>query len=222
MKTFYTLVPLALLAVMISAADAPSPAPQNPPENRGPATPEVRGEKNGGNLPQSGDANLMYRQRMATGKVTDMKEAEITVEGKTETHLLAKLSTFGDRSIVVDLGPRAGLKSEIKNGDEIAAFGTVGRLNERPLIVASKIATIIPIEGRQDIYESIPANYEQSNASNSDRSLARDALQSSNAQQNGQPTYVQEGQPTYVRSEQPPAFLQERLARMERSDCCCR
>jgi hypothetical protein len=173
MKKFYGILPVVLMAAIAWASDAPT----QPNEN---AQPENRDQNQAEQSKAPKQATLTYRQRMITGKVADMKEADVATEGKTENHFLAKVNTHDNRVVVVDLGPRSGLKAEIKPGDEIAAFGITGRLNQRPLIVASKVATIVPIEGREEIYESIPASYERSEGATPNERFAEEALRKSN------------------------------------------
>jgi len=147
--------------VVLFAADDKNPPPNQPPPPQ--ATDQDKDKDNlaKGDEHSKGpkEENLTYRQRMVFGTVKDVKDIDVTAEGKTENHMLAKLETQDKQLIVVDLGPRGGLKSEVKAGDEIAAFGIAGRLRQKPLIVASKIATIVPIEGREPIFESVPASF---------------------------------------------------------------
>jgi len=170
MNKFLAILP-AIFALALSAADAPAtPAPTARPDD--PAQ---------GDALKNGAESLHYRQRIVTGKVTDMKDTDVTAEGKTENHLLAKVTTFTNRVVIVDLGARKALKNEIKTGDEIAAFGITGRLNELPLVVASKVATIMPIEGREEIFESIPVdNNPKTEGANSSERLSKEAIQKSN------------------------------------------
>ena len=113
------------------------------------------------------------------GKVADTKEAEVTAEGKKETHFLAKITTYDNHTVIVDLGDKSALKTEVKSGDEIAAFGVTGRLNQRPLILAAKFATIVPIEGREEIFESVPVS-NQNDSANSNQQFSQQALERSN------------------------------------------
>lgn len=183
MYRLYPLATIVLASCLASAADNPAP----PPNPNQPPPGEQRDQAN--NL-QPGHENLSYRQRLVTGKVDEVKEIDVSSDGKkTENHLLAKMTTYGGRMVIVDLGPREGLKSEVKAGDELAAFGITGRLNERPLIVASKIATIVPIQGREDVFESIPVSYDnQSENSSNNAQFGKDAINRSNAADAGRPT----------------------------------
>jgi len=157
MKKFCALIPF-LFAVVLFAADDKNPPPNQPP-------PPQATDKDKDNLAKDEhskgpkEESLSYRQRMVFGTVKDVKDIDVKAEGKTENHMLAKLEMHDKQMIVIDLGPRGGLKSEVKAGDEIAAFGIAGRLHQKPLIVASKIATIVPIEGRDQIFEAVPASY---------------------------------------------------------------
>jgi len=210
MKHVLQLVLVAVVSTSLCAADGPNQPPQRDDQRQADAPND--------NL-KPGQENLTYRQRMVTGKVNEIKEIDVTADNKNENHLLAKVTTVNNNVVIVDLGPRASLKNEVKAGDEIAAFGITGRLNERPLIVASKIATITPIEGREEIYESIPVNYDRNaqnnqNAGTSNERFAQDALQRSNANDNRlnenrsnanrSNTYVGGSQPSG-----PPPFLRE-------------
>jgi len=173
MKAFYAILPLAMAALISSAADQPGQGNQgqgnqgnqgqgNQQNQNAPHLTEQQRQENAQKpLPSEGNTQFTFRQRMVTGQVMDTKEADITTEGKSENHLLAKVKTYTGHVVIVDLGTKSALKNDIKNGDEIAAFGVTGRLNERPLVVASKVATIQPIQGREDILESIPASYMQ-------------------------------------------------------------
>jgi len=174
MKAFYAILPLTMMAVLATAADTP-------PENRD----EKKQENAAKPLPDQANAKFTYRQRMVTGSVMDLKEADITADGKSENHLLAKVQTYGGHVVIVDLGAKAALKNEIKTGDEIAAFGITGRLNERPLVVANKVATIMPIEGREEIFESVPVNFDDRQGNNaqdmkSNHQFSQEALRRSN------------------------------------------
>ncbi len=179
------LIPFFCLALSVSAADESQPKPDRPP-----LTPEQRDPKLSEN--DKGEQNLTYRQRMVTGQVTDTKETEVTAEGKTENHFLAKVTTYGNRVVIVDFGQKSALKNEIKAGDEIAAFGITGRLNQLPLVVASKFAHIQNIEGREDIYEAVPINTDnRSDNSNTptdlatnNKSFSEEALRRSNNNDN--------------------------------------
>jgi len=183
MKQVLQILITGLMSTCLWAADEVNPNQPPPPREEQQAAKEEK--------LKPGNENLTYRQRMVTGKVDEVKEIDITADGKAENHLLVKVTTLNKHVVIVDLGPKAGLKNEIKAGDEIAAFGITGRLNERPLIVASKFAQIMPIEGRDDIYESIPVSYNQDGqnqqnqqgqtADASNQRFAQDALQRSNA-----------------------------------------
>jgi hypothetical protein len=178
MKTLYAAFLAALVSMTIYAADEP---------RQGDAAGQALNE-------HPKDEKLTYRQRMVAGKVTDMKEADVTQDGKNENHVLLKVETFQGRTLIVDVGPKAGMRHELKTGDEIAAFGVAGRLNERPLIVASKIAHIMPIEGREDIYETLPADFDKeagyNQNMNSNQQLAKEGLRQSNENAVGIPRQV--------------------------------
>ncbi|HLX62367.1 MAG TPA: hypothetical protein VKX17_13905 [Planctomycetota bacterium] len=155
MSRHFLIFPVALLSFTLFAADTPT----TPNESSADKDKAAQSKE-----PKQQD--LSYRQRIVTGKIAGMKDAEVKAEGKTETHTLAKIQTPGEHVIVVDLGTHGSLKTEFKEGDEIAAFGIAGRMNQKPLLVASKVAKIVPIEGRDDIYESIPASFEENRQGN--------------------------------------------------------
>jgi hypothetical protein len=118
-----------------------------------------------------------YRQRLVAGKVLDMKDVEVKGYGQqqSETHVLARIRTFKGATVIVDLGLRNQMPEPVKVGDQIVAFGTVGRLNRRPVIIADKMAEIRNIPGRREIYESYPVNYpsDKSGKSNEGKSPDR-------------------------------------------------
>jgi len=209
MKAFYGILPLAMVALIASAADEPGqPNQGNPPQ-----TEQQKQENAQKPLPTQGDQQFTYRQRMVTGQVLDTKEADVTAEGKTESHLLAKVKAYSGHVCIVDLGPKSALKSEIKTGDEIAAFGITGRMNERPLVVASKVATIQPIQGREDIYESIPAGYLQEQQQQGQQRTGMNNPQNPNQQFNGQnPNQQNNGQNSNQQ------FTQEAIRRSNEND----
>jgi len=222
MKALYGILPLAMVALIASAADEPGQPNQGNQGNPPQLTEQQKQENAQKPLPDQGNQQFTYRQRMVTGQVLDTKEADVTAEGKSENHLLAKVKTYSGHVVIVDFGPKNVLKNEIKTGDEIAAFGITGRMNERPLVVASKVATIQPIQGREDIYESIPASYLQeqqqgqqqgqqqqqgeqrtglNNGQNSNQQFTQEAIRRSNENdrrelegfQGGQPNQQQQG-----------------------------
>ena len=92
---------------------------------------------------------LGIRQRMICGKIQDTKE--LSIEGQKDSHVLAKVETRMGNTVVIDLGPRATIPNSVslQNGSELAAFGTIGRLNGFPLIIAEKVAEVREIPGRQ-------------------------------------------------------------------------
>jgi len=174
MNKFFAMFPIALFAIVVSAADAPAPPPNQP------APPENQPSAQQSDALKKGEQTLHYRQRTVTGKVADLKETEVTPQGKpAENHMLAKVNTHEGRTVIVDLGPRNALRNEIKTGDEIAAFGITGRMNERPLIVAHRVGTVLPIEGREEIYESLPADYQPTEGLNSSERVPQDTIRRS-------------------------------------------
>lgn len=200
MKRYFAILPIAVLSLMVAAADQPNqPAQDNRDQNNAQnrdqfnrddrqVTQDNRDEHRDPNAPKQ--AELSYRQRVITGKVLDTKEADVTAEGKTEKHFLAKVQTFDGFPVVVDFGSKENLKTEIKKDDEIAAFGIAGRMNKKPLVFASKIAMITPIDGRDEIFESTPVSFDQNqdpNAAgnqnpNSSERLGQEALQGNSGQ----------------------------------------
>lgn len=179
MKRCFAILPIAMLALVVSAADQPIPPNQgnrdqnnqNDVTNRDQFNRDQNSQANrDGNTrdpnfaqdnKQPKQAELSYRQRVVTGKVLDTKEADVTAEGKTEKHFLAKIQTLENFPVCVDFGPKENLKTEIKKDDEVAAFGIAGRLNNKPLVFASKVALITPIANREEIFESVPVGFNQ-------------------------------------------------------------
>jgi len=216
MKALYGILPLVMAALVASAADEPV-QPNQGNQGNPPLTEQQKQENAQKPLPDQGNQQFSYRQRMVTGQVLDTKEADVTAEGKSENHLLAKVKTYSGHVVIVDFGTKTALKTEIKTGDEIAAFGITGRMNERPLIVASKVATIQPIQGRDDIYESVPASFMQeqqqgeqrtglNNAQNSNQQFTQEAIRRSNENDRRELEGFQGGQPNqqgYVPGQQP-------------------
>lgn len=102
--------------------------------------------------------HLGIRQRLVAGKVIDVKEADIN----GQNHLLAKVETFGGHVAVIDLGMKEQMpKLSIENGQQIVAFGTVGRLNKLPLVVAEKVGQIMEVPGREIKQPGQAATFQQ-------------------------------------------------------------
>ncbi len=126
--------------------DQRDPRPENVADNQGQPPSEQALEPN-----ENGEMHerLGIRQRMVAGKISDTKE--LSIEGQKEDHVLAKIETMHGNTVVVDLGPRKTMPNvSLNNGAELAVFGTVGRLNGFPLIIAEKAAEIHEIPGRQE------------------------------------------------------------------------
>jgi hypothetical protein len=101
---------------------------------------------------------LGIRQRLVAGKVLDVKEADIN----GQNHMLAKVETFKGHIAVIDLGMKEQMPNlSIQKGQQIFAFGTVGRLNKLPLIVAEKVGQIMDVPGRELQEQSQPTTYQR-------------------------------------------------------------
>jgi len=200
MKQCFAILPIAVLSLMVAAADQPNqPNQDNRDPNNNTANRDQfnrdqdNRDQNTAQDQQKGpkQADLSYRQRVVTGKVLDTKEADVTAEGKTEKHFLAKVQTLENFPVIVDFGPKEKLKSEINKDDEIAAFGIAGRMNKKPLVFASKFAMITPIDGRDEIFESVPVSF---NGQNENANQAGNQAQNS-SQQLGQQAF--QGDPNF-------------------------
>jgi len=76
---------------------------------------------------------------------TVVNSRKIKVEGQTEEHTLVKLQTEGG-IVVVNLGPSAKLSVDITEGKLIAVGGIVGKMNQRPIIIAETAGNLTAVE----------------------------------------------------------------------------
>ncbi|MDD5203960.1 MAG: hypothetical protein PHS17_00990 [Desulfobacterales bacterium] len=73
-----------------------------------------------------------------TGRVEDLRR--ITLAGMEDEHQLAKIKTPDGRIARVDLGPAVNLRElDIRPGDTITVRGTRGTINDKAMLMASRI-----------------------------------------------------------------------------------
>jgi hypothetical protein len=85
--------------------------------------------------------------RRIAGEVVDARDVRLA--GVPEAHRLLKVRTRQGEHLVVDLGPEGAQSLRIEKGDMVAARGTVGRLNDKPVLFADRIAEVARIERGQ-------------------------------------------------------------------------
>lgn len=80
------------------------------------------------------------------GRVIDTRD--VPLEGRRGAHRLVKVRTSAGRILVADLGRRDRLDKDVKlrRGESIALRGYWGRINGRPVLFATHIADLIPID----------------------------------------------------------------------------
>jgi len=76
---------------------------------------------------------------------TVLNSRKIKVEGQTEEHTLVKLQTEGG-IVVVNLGPSAKMTADISEGKLIAVGGIVGKMNQRPIIIAETVGNLTAVQ----------------------------------------------------------------------------
>jgi hypothetical protein len=82
--------------------------------------------------------------RTVDGTVVHTRKMKI--EGQPEEHMLVKLQTEGG-IVIVDLGAVSKVPAvDLAEGKCLAASGVVGKLNERPLIIADSVGNLSAIE----------------------------------------------------------------------------
>ena len=101
--------------------------------------------------------NPKYRALM--GKLLGTKE--VAIQGYEAKHVLAKIETPSGHIVIADLGLREDLKdARLIEGEQLEIYGVVGRLNERPLLVAESIGEVINIKRTSNVVP-IKAGFEQ-------------------------------------------------------------
>jgi len=77
---------------------------------------------------------------------TVMQTSRLKVEGEAEEHMLAKLQT-DDGVAAIDLGAASALpKVNLGEGQMVAVTGFVGRLNDKPIIIADTVGNLSSIQ----------------------------------------------------------------------------
>jgi hypothetical protein len=62
-------------------------------------------------------------------------------------HVLAKIETPSGHIVIADLGTREDVKNaKLVVGEQVEVYGVVGRLNNRPLLVAEQMGEVINIK----------------------------------------------------------------------------
>jgi hypothetical protein len=85
------------------------------------------------------------RRRALMGKLLETKE--ISLQGQDAKHVLAKIETPSGHIVIADLGTRQDVKdAKLSAGEQIEVYGVVGRLNNRPLLVAEQMGEVINIK----------------------------------------------------------------------------
>ena len=84
---------------------------------------------------------------MRTVEGTIMHTRNVAIQGEAEEHVLAKITVAAGGIVVIDLGPRSTLpKVNLDEGQSLAATGVIGRLNEKPIILADSVGNLSSIE----------------------------------------------------------------------------
>jgi len=111
-------------------------------EARG-TNPEAKGPKDR-SAPKTVTVDPGMISRTVDGTV--MNSRKIKVEGQTSEHVLVKLQTEGG-IVVVNLGPSEKMaKVDISEGKLIAVNGIVGKMNDRPIIIAETVGNLTAVE----------------------------------------------------------------------------
>lgn len=111
-------------------------------EARG-ANPESKEPKDR-SAPKTVTADAGMISRTVDGTVVNSRK--IKIEGQSDEHQLVKLQTEGGM-VVVDLGPIEKMpKIDISEGKLIAVNGIVGKMNDRPIIIAETVGNLTAVE----------------------------------------------------------------------------
>ena len=85
------------------------------------------------------------RHRAIMGKLVETRE--IAIQGMDDKHVLAKIETPSGHIVIADLGTRQDVKdAHLTAGEQLEVYGVVGRLNERPLLVAEQMGEVVNIK----------------------------------------------------------------------------
>ena len=85
---------------------------------------------------------------MAAGTIADLRE--MSLKGQQQKHVLARIETRTGQTFLADLGTRQDLQdARIAKGDRIAVLGQMGRINDRPVLIAYRVADIVTIDRGQ-------------------------------------------------------------------------
>ena len=83
--------------------------------------------------------------RLIVGKITDMRDVQL--KGIPDKHRLVKLQARQGQTVVVDLGSKGKLKDvKLEKGEAIAAMGAFGRVNGKPVLIATSVADLVTID----------------------------------------------------------------------------
>lgn len=136
------------------------------------------------------------RQHTVTGVLQDVRT--VRIQGEQDKHVLGKLRTRDGRTLVVDLGTQKDLKGvTLRRNQPLAVQGKVGRINQRPVLMAEKIRGTPQPEATLTIVRVIP--------------LDRQAIQAMSRQQGGQQSARQQFQRQQQTGQQPMAQRQQNL-----------
>ncbi len=86
-------------------------------------------------LNQSRQASDRWKFDRIQGTIKEMNTVDLT--GMDESHSVARLELDNGRMAKVDLGPKRKVEeSNFKKGDDITIFGSSGRINDKPMLMA--------------------------------------------------------------------------------------
>lgn len=86
------------------------------------------------------------------GRITDQRQVQI--QGLDHGHQLVKLQTSQGRTVVVDLGEQTLDDLNLSQNDEVMVTGRSGRINDRPVVFAERVAAVQQIDRRKDIQQA--------------------------------------------------------------------
>ncbi len=86
--------------------------------------------------------------RMIIGQVADLRDVQF--KGLPDRHKLVKLQTNQGQTVIVDLGADGKLTDiDLQKGETVVAVGAFGRVNGKPVLVATHVADVVEIERQQ-------------------------------------------------------------------------
>ncbi len=108
----------------------------------------LQGRGMGGTQGQAAGPQGHMAGLMVIGRLMDTRELQ--VQGQPQPFLLAKIRTPQGEAVVANLGPRNRLPQNVnlRTGELVAVTGELGRIDNRPVIVAHTFANVVDLSSQ--------------------------------------------------------------------------